>query len=101
MFLLFLQIFVDLFKEEFRDLNQCELQVSLDDISKMRMRQERKRLQTERPEKYGQKGSLTEIGIGITNMYGSRNTGNSAKIFHSSYFQSLVSAVASIKLWAL
>ena len=58
------------------------MKTTLEDIAagreKFENRRERKR-QENRPARYGEKGTLNEIGIGITNMYGTRSNGTPSK----------------------
>ena len=56
------------------------MEMTLTDISESREKFEKRkerRMDENRPARYGEKGSLNEVGIGITNMYGSKSTGNS------------------------
>ena len=56
------------------------MEITLTDISESREKYEKRkerRIEENRPAKYGEKGNLEEVGIGITHMYGSRSTGSS------------------------
>ena len=56
------------------------MEITLTDILESREKFEKRkerRMEENRPAKYGEKGNLEEVGIGITHMYGSRSTGSS------------------------
>ena len=58
------------------------MKTTLGDISEARAKFERRKerqRQENRPARYGEKGTLNEIGIGITNMYGKRSNGTPTK----------------------
>ena len=55
------------------------MKTTLDDISEARAKFERRKERQNRPARYGEKGTLNEVGIGITNMYGKRSNGTPSK----------------------
>ena len=56
------------------------MEITLTDILESREKYEKRKerkMEENRPAKYGEKGNLKEVGIGITHMYGPRSTGSS------------------------
>merc|ERR1711953_347758 len=80
------EVFIETFENNSIQIGDCRMEITLTDISESREKYEKRkerRMEENRPEKYGEKGNLEEVGIGITHMYGSRSTGSSTLIQYS------------------
>merc|ERR1712062_44976 len=80
------EVFIETFENNSIQIGDCRMEITLTDISESREKYEKRkerRIEENRPARYGEKGSAKEVGIGITNMYGPRSTGSSTQIQYS------------------